>query len=338
MKAVTVRGLAVLGFLGVACTGCVVDVELQSTPRVVNIGAPVEHEVTVTNRSVCPVGGVTSLLFPLVPRNILIDQIQDPDLREFLSQLVDAFCSGQLVEPPDGVSGNCELVDGDLMCTFNRDSQGGAPGTPQESVALFTTESGEEVTCGNAGSTITCRIPKAIMQMGDTALASTPQSSTLPCLGIDGVVVCFTLTLDPSESKTGTAKVVAEKAGVYRNWAVTMAERKEGVCTGGIFKGVPCNDDGDCFGLNNDCGSGICVGGTRDGFGCNVIGDCPSGTECRQCGLVDDQFVPGIACTTTVVGAEVPTMSTWPLAALALALTGAAGIQLRRMRRRRRVL
>jgi len=332
MKALRGIGGATFGMvLGALCSGCVIDVDLESSPDLANIGTPIRFDIGVTNRSVCPVGNVTAVLFPFIVKDSIINRIQDPELRELLRDFANALCSGQ--DPTLlSVGTSCELVTGDLICSLQRQTPGGT----QERVALLSTDKGDEVTCEAAGSTVTCRIPKAILDMGAQAVATASTVGTLPCQQIDGIVVCFTLRLDPNETKAGGVEIAVDKSGTLRNFIIAAAGKDDGVCASGLIKGVPCDDDGDCLGPMPRCGEGMCIGGTRDGFGCDDVTYCPGGTECRACGTTNGDIFAGLACTETVVGTPTPTVSPWGLGAAAILLTGIGCLSLRYRQRQRR--
>lgn len=314
-------------------SGCAIDVDLASAPAVVEVGDTVGFDVSVRNRTTCPVGGVLAVLVPFVPRNLLISQIPDPDVREELSALVDAFCSGADVQPPDG-SGSCRIENGELICELNPAMT--LPG-PLPEAAVATTETGEEVTCASDGTRLTCRFPHAVVQQA-MAQAATSETSLgdLQCGAGANIAVCGALLLDPNETKSAQVQMTVPRSGILHNWIVSAATVRGGVCTGGLVRRRPCDGDGDCTGMGNTCGSGICSGGTRDGFGCYADGDCGGGT-CVACEIPDDgQLLSGVACTTTASAINpAPAMTTWGLGA-AGTLLGLIGLAaLRRAPRRR---
>ncbi len=324
--------------VGTGLAGCAIDVDLSSSPGSAKVGKPVTFDVSVRNRTTCPVGGVVAVLVPFIPRNFIIDQIQDPNLRAALSAFVDAFCSGQDVQPPDG-AGGCRLENGELICDLA--PQMSLPGPfPEAAVAM--TDSGDEVTCASDGAKVTCRFPHAIVEQAMAqAATSEPSIGALQCVPGANVAVCGALLLGPNETKSAQVQMNVTRPGALRNWIVSFATVRGGVCTTGVLRNRPCSDDTDCPGMVVDrCGDGICAGGTRDGFGCNTSngnGDCSGGGTCTTCEVADDgQVLSGVACTTTTGTVDaVPAASTWGLVAMIAAL-GVIGTEtIRRMRRTR---
>lgn len=325
-------------FLTVALTtailaGCAIDVGLSSSPSSVDVGQTVSFDISVRNRTTCPVGGVVALLVPFVPKDFFINQIADPDLRQALSTFVDAFCSGVDVQPPDG-TGSCRIENGDLICDLVPMLT--LPGRLPET-AVATTEAGDAVVCSSDGVRITCRFPHALVAQ---AMAQTAQSQASPgvlqCVTGDTIAACGALLLDPDETKSAQVQLDVPRAGMLRNWIVSFASVRGGVCTGGLVRGRPCDEDSDCTGIGNTCGSGMCAGGTRDRFGCDSGADCPgTGATCVECAVADDgQVLSGVACTTTAVAMQAPAASpAGLLGGIALvALVGLAAI--RRLRAR----
>jgi hypothetical protein len=265
-------------------------------------GDPVDFDISVRNRTTCPVGGVVAVMVPFVPKDLLIDQIDDPQLRRELSQLVDAFCTGADVTPPDG-AGNCRLEDGELICELGPGSTLAGQSTYS---AVLATSGGGDVTCGSDGEKLTCRFPSHVVQTamgqqttGDLSLGA------LQCTTAGDVVACGALLLDPNETKSDDISLPARGFGVVRNWVVSFATVRGGVCSAGILPRIPCDEpgstDSDCPAINKACGSGICVGGSNAGFGCNSNGDCDS-DMCDPCELAGDgQLLSGVACSTNQV-------------------------------------
>jgi hypothetical protein len=66
---------------GLALSGCKIDVDLIATPLEVPLGGQVNLKVKVTNRFNCPVRNVFAIVIPFVPRGTLINEIDDPDIR-----------------------------------------------------------------------------------------------------------------------------------------------------------------------------------------------------------------------------------------------------------------
>jgi uncharacterized repeat protein (TIGR01451 family) len=315
-------------------SGCAIDVDLSSSPTAAAVGQPVTFDIAVRNRTTCPVGGVIAVLVPFVPRNLLINRIDDPNVRQVLSALVDAFCSGADVQPPDG-SGSCRIENGELICDIVPGMSMSGP-LPETAVAM--TQSGDEVMCGSDGTRITCRFPHSVV---DAARAQQATSGTslggLQCANNDTLAVCGALLLDANETKTAQVQFDVSRVGVLHNWVVSVPTVSGGVCTAGLVRRRPCSDDSDCTGMSNTCGSGICVGGTRDGFGCDTSPSCPGGGTCETCDVSNDgQVLSGVACTTTdaATAAAAPAASPWGLATMLIGLAGIGGIALRRLARR----
>lgn len=318
-------------------SGCAIDVDVVSTPAEVLNGQMVDFDISVRNRTTCPVGGVVAVMVPFVPRDLLIDEIDDPQLRQALSEFVDAFCTGADVVPPDG-SGNCRLEDGELICEL-------APGlvfSGQSTYsAVVATGGGEDVTCGSDGDGFTCRFPRHLVQMAmaQQTTGNLLSPGALQCDALGDAVVCGALVLDPDETKSDGITLTAAGNGVVRNWVVSFAAVRGGVCSGGILPGVPCDEpgstDSDCPALvDKACGSGICVGGSDAGFGCDSGTDCDSGV-CDPCEIDGDgQLLSGVACSTTLINPVrvAPAVSTWSLLAMVASLAALAlgGMRLRR--------
>ncbi len=315
-----------------ALGGCAIDVDLVSTPSSTLVGTPVDFDISVRNRTTCPVGGVVALLFPFIPKDQFISQIEDENLRDALSQFVDAFCTGADIVPPDGSGADCRLVDGEIFCEINPDAT--LPALPE--VAVATTPAGDAVTCASDGQKITCRFPRAIVDIATAQQANAAMSpGALQCATGSNIAACAALLLDPDETKTNQVQLIADRPGILRNWVVSFATVRGGVCIAGALRRKPCDDDSDCTGTGNSCGTGICVGGGDDGFGCDSGADCLSGV-CTACGEADDgQVLSGVACTTTIgtTTAAAPLVSAWGLLAVAACLLSLGAVTLRRLRR-----
>jgi len=183
-------------FTGLA--GCAIDVELTSSPPTANVGDPVTFDISVTNRTTCPVGGVVALLVPFVPKDLFISQIQDAEVREALSTFVDAFCSGMDVQPPGG-AGNCRIEVGDLICDLIPPMSLSA-GLPQTAVAM--TDDGERITCGSDGAKFTCRVPRLLVEQAMAQQATSETSlGGLQCATNGDFATCGALLLDPAEPR-----------------------------------------------------------------------------------------------------------------------------------------
>lgn len=319
------QGVAVL--LVSALAGCAIDVDLASSPPVAQVGDPVTFDVSVRNRATCPVGGVVAVLVPFIPRNFFINQIPDPDLRAALSAFVDAFCSGEDVDPPDG-AGGCRIENGDLICDMIPAIS--LPPLPATAVA---DSGGVPITCESDGSKVTCRFPRAIIEQAQQA-SSQASPGVLQCVAGDAAAVCGALLLDPGETKSAQVVLDVPRGGPLRNWVVAFPTVQGGVCDGGLLANRPCDDDDDCVGPTNDCQPSICDGGDRDGFGCASDGDCTGGGDCVECDIPDDgQLLSGVACTDTAATATAaPAASPWGLA-FAVVLLGAIGLATLRRRR-----
>lgn len=317
-----VLGLFALG-------GCAIDVDLVSTPSSTMVGTPVDFDISVRNRTTCPVGGVVALLFPFIPKDQFINQIEDEGLRESLSQFVDAFCTGADIEPPDGSGVDCRLVDGEIFCEIDVAE---APGAVAET-AVATTSAGDAVTCSSDGQKITCRFPRAMVDMAQQANAAMSPGA-LQCATGSNIAACAALLLDPNETKSNQVQLIADRPGILRNWIISFATVNEGVCIAGAVRRRPCEEDSDCTGLGNSCGTGICVGGSDEGFGCDSGADCDSGT-CDPCEVANDgQVLSGVACTTTIATttAPAPLVSAWGLLAVVACLLGLGAVTMRRLR------
>lgn len=320
-------GLVGLLLLG----GCAIDVDLTSTPSAVPLSGTVNFDISVRNRTTCPVGGVVALLFPFIPRDLIINEIEDEDLREELSDVVDAFCTGEDVEFPDGAA-ECRLEDGELFCEL--DPRIVLPG-PIASAAVSSTTSGDDVTCSSDGEKITCRFPRRIVELAMSQQVTEESLGDLQCIAGDNVAACGALLLDPNETKSDSVEMQVNRPGILRNWVISFATRRGGVCANG-FRRIPCDDDSQCSGVNNFCGSGICEGGTDEGRGCDTDGDCAGNGTCIDCEVPDDddQLLSGIACTTTASQVNAaPALSPWGALAVISALLGIGGSALRRGRR-----
>ena len=324
------------------CAGCRIDVGLNSSPPTVRIGQPVTFDVTLTNRSTCPVGNVTALLFPFIPKDQRISQISDPVERQALSDAVDAFCTGGNYNP--GGMSSCQIVNGELICEAG-DTTGDTTGTTQSEMTMLSSEEGD-VTCSTDGSQVTCRVPPSIVQMGEQLGASSGGDATAGSLspvicaaGPNGNLgACFTAKLDVNETKTGQIVIPANESGIVRNWIIAFATKNNGVCKAGAgTKGVPCENSSDCPGAAA-CGAGLCSGGANDGFGCDTATagtDCPGGGTCNLCTTTPEEgeVLSGLACTTTdVTGQTAPVMSRWGMAAVVVLLLGVGYAAFRRTR------
>ncbi len=327
--------VAVAVMVAALCAGCSrIDVDLSSSPSTVRTGDPVTFDVALMNRSTCPVGNVTALLVPFVPRNLLINQITDPAVRNALSNALDAFCNGGTFDIPG--SGGCQIANGELIC-MGGDTTGNSTGGAPATATMLSTDTDGSITCETDGSRITCHIPLSMAGMGEQIGASSVGNSLSPLVCATGpngrLGACFTLKLDPNETKSGQIIMTPLDGGLTRNFILAFATKNQGVCKTGL-KDVPCSANADCAGMSNTCGSGICSGGTNDGHGCDVAGDCPgAGGSCVACTVPPDgQVLANLACTSTnVVRPELaPTLSRPGIAAVIVLLLGVGYLALRR--------
>jgi hypothetical protein len=213
--------------------GCAIDVDLASTPSAAKVGEPIDFDISVRNRFSCPVGGVVALLVPFVPKNTFINQIDDPGLREALSEFVAAFCGGEDVFPPDG-SGGCRIEAGELICELDPGID--LPGALPEA-AVATTPGGDDITCRGDGEKIVCRFPRAVVDLAMAQQAVSENSlGSLQCAEAGEFAICAAALLDPNETKSSEVRFDVPYGGVLRNWVVSFATVRGGVCTGGLLK------------------------------------------------------------------------------------------------------
>ena len=335
------RRRAFAGHVGMAviaaalCAGCGrIDVDLSSSPKTVQVGEPVTFDVAVMNRSTCPLGNVTALLFPFIPKNLLINRIEDPDVRRTVSDAVEAFCTGGTFDIPG--SGGCQIANGEIICEIG-DTAGNVARETLATTTMLTANGNEHVTCETNGTQLVCHIPQSMAEMGEHLAGDATANSLSPLVcgaGPGGQLgACFTLKLDPGETKNGQIVLTPTDPVMGRNWILAFAVKNQGVCKGGP-KGTPCRDDSDCG--TSTCGDGLCSGGARSGFGCDVdtVTDCP-GDECVACSVPPDgQLLSNVACTTTNVDASAapaPTLSPRGIAAAVALLLGVAYLAFRRM-------
>jgi len=323
--------LAVASFAVTAVVGgCTVNVDLTTSPASLLVDQPVTFDVKVSNETTCPVGEVRAFVFPFIPKDTFIDRIEDAQVREALRELVDLFCTDRLPALPLGASAQCGEIAGDIVCTLQPGSMGTVGSLEQ--TPLFTATEGDDVTCEAVGTAIVCRIPRSMIDAAVAASTNVPEGS-FTCLPIDGAVVCMTPKLNVGATKMAQFELTPGTPGVLRNWVFAVAGKDDGVCKTGTAR-TPCDDDTDCGGAVDSCGSGMCSGGDNDGFGCDADGDCPNGGECVECEAVDGLLLPGLACTTTAAAGPAPAMAPWALGVAGVALAGIAGFRLHRTRRR----
>jgi hypothetical protein len=317
--------------LSVASSGCAIDLDLKSSPKSAGSGDPVTFDVKMTNVSQCPVGNAGTLLFPFVPAEELIEELVDDEVSaDLLREAVEALCTGGDLDVPPMEGVDCDIIAGELICTIADPLVRSSSGT-QEAVAFESTSGADRVKCQRTGSTITCRIPRSMMEAAQaSSTTSAAANAPLTCVKMGGFAACGPNTLAPGEMARGKVKFRVDQPGVLRNFGFAFATDSGGVCKTGTAQ-TPCNESSDCPGA---CGNGICSGGSNDGFGCDNDGECDGG-ECVDCGVEMEEALLGLACTTTVVGGvQAPTMSSWGLAASVFALAGIAAWGLYRARRR----
>lgn len=312
----------------VALTGCAIDVDLSSSPPAVPLGGTVTFDISVTNRTTCPVGGVVALLFPFIPKDLLISQIPDPELRDALSNFLDGFCSGATTELPDG-AGGCHLEEGEIICEIDPDF---TMARPVAAAAVSANAGGDDVTCSSDGDKITCRFPRRIVELAMSQQEASESLGALQCVTADNIAACAAVLLDPSETKSSQVQLEANRAGALRNWIISFATVRGGVCKQGLLRRRPCDSDTPCN--VGACGTGICQNGTRDGFGCDDSSECGGGT-CVECAIPDsdNQILSGLACTATASEVNAaPAASDLGLVAIVVALMTVGGIALRNLR------
>jgi len=341
MTTLRVGRIAIL-FLGasIALSGCVIDVDLSSEPKVVAPGEPVRFDVQVTNRANCPVGRVVSFLVPFVPRNYFIDKIQNEEARRILTDATDAFCLGRSYDFP-GVEAGCRIDDGELICEIDgRD----IPEIffAQESAVRPDTAGGDEITCEGSGGSVLCHVPESMyVDLLNAASAETEASSSpFECqMQPSGIVRCFVLGLDAGETKSDHISVAPEEVGTYRNWILSFANIAGGVCGPAAFRpNLPCDEVFTPCALGGACLPGICTAGPNAGYGCNPANpvQCPS--SCTLCQLPDDgEVFSGVACTTATAAFPVgaPALSWWGLVTGLGTLLGVGALPFVRAHRRR---
>lgn len=338
MRQMRATTMATVAAVGLAFSGCTVNVDLDTSPEVVQAGQPVLFEVEVTNPGPCPVGGIVALIFPFIPKDAIIGQIHNDHLREFLGEVVDAFCSDEFEIPPDAQA-SCDFEGSDLVCRVTG-LDGQLPASSQSNVQVAEA-AGTSVTCDIDGGTITCRIPGSIVQMAQQA-GEEPEEGILDelnCFGVGPIGVCLGVGLAGNGSATGEVELSPERVGTLRNLIVAFPQVHGGVCESNLAKNVPCDPDANNPCLLVPCSPGICtsgsgtVGGSRVGRGCDTTADCGTlnNPTCTPCG---DRFLPGIDCTTTksIRVSPAPAMSSWGLFVTTLGLFGVAALALRRMR------
>jgi hypothetical protein len=181
-------------------------------------------------------------------------------------------------------------------------------------------------------------VPRAAIQAqlesaaagGPTATCSGPG---LTCQPDGGLVICdIDGDFMPGEMRMYSCQAQALDPGRLFSLAGSFLEA-EGVCKfPAMNAGAPCDEDADCGGAPDSCGSGICVDGMNDGNGCDVAMDCPLGT-CTDC---EENEGAGGDCTETLVremAAPAPVVSPVGLLVISGALCAVAALKLRRSRR-----
>lgn len=324
---------------GIGLSGCQIDVDLTAMPLTVSPGEEVDIKVKVTNRFNCPVGGVTAIVIPFVPRGTLINQIPDPDIRDRVQRFVDDFCApGEFdLDFRNGSEAFCEREGGDLVCHVDPGFNVEIPGGLQENLDLGISEGNDQVRCQSEGGGITCRIPKVVLDEAQETLEQQGEQLPLVCVPAGPIWICVSLQLSPGEMQMDDFKLTAGPLGTFHHFVVAFATQAGGVCRTGIPR-LACDDDDDCdLGLiQGECEIGICSGSSTslNGRGCdpNVSSQCTNGT-CTVCGeLSGEGLLTGVACETTVVAAPAPILSHVALVTLAGALLAFAVFVLRRRR------
>jgi hypothetical protein len=332
------RSLIAGSLLTLGISGCELDVDLNATPNV-PLGGEIELEAKVTNLSNCPVGLATLVVIPNIPRNILIDEIPDEDIRRDVSRIFDQFCSTGDFEVPEGASGECQIDGGDLVCEIDLGDGNEIPDGAEESLILGVEAANEAISCNSDGDKVTCRIPKPVLDEAAENVDQSGEQVPFICVPFGPIVVCTALILAPGEMQTEDFTVQASIGGVVRHFAIAFPQVAGGVCRGGLAGGAPCDDNADCtlFMVPGTCEPAICSGSTtssENGKGCNPMtpSHCDNGT-CSVCNSGSGNLLSGAACDATAVGAAAPTMSMWGYVFTALALCVASMFVLMRSRR-----
>lgn len=338
----------------VLVSGCtVLDVDMTSTPDVVRRGQPVTFDITLTNRSSCPLKTSAALLIAFIPaENFLFEVLGvsrenvPPELAELIDLLemfFDELCSGGEPIPPDLASAatSCVRSGGDVLCQMSMPLPAHEGSTGSSTFAGL----GDRLQCEVDDGTVRCQLRIPLPQGAETAHATSRAAAVEPlsCIPADQVgelpfgdadAVCFVGSLStnieglgPNGVGNGQIALPARGAGRVRNIVIAIADSDDelGVCKGGTNPGDACamDDPTDCQD-GGSCAEGICEGGANNGRGCDTgsaVMDCGAGITCQPCSdLAQDSFLP-IDCTETIISAEpVPVMSPRLLAGLAVVL------------------
>jgi hypothetical protein len=352
------RATAALGFVLLTAGGCgVISIDMTSTPAAVRSGDPVTFDITLTNRSACPVQPPFVVLEAFISFEQLFAELQSelppnppPELIQFIEELrtfFDELCAGgtpMVPEFPTIASSGCARENDELVCR----TTGAAPGHSGDDGGLTFATAGNRLRCSIDGSIMNCelRLPLPATANAGTSVAAMAQS--LECLATDpstseGNAVCTVGSfqspqgLAPGETATGQVVLNARGGGRLRNLAFVVSDAADdvGVCKGGADVGTACErGSSDCTG--STCGAGICDGGANLGNGCDpatAMVDCPN-ANCVLCATTSGApFIP-LDCTETQVAVQpAPVLAPWSLAGLALALGGAGIAWLRRRSR-----
>jgi len=257
--------------------GCAVDVEVQS-PSPVQVGDQVTYEITLTNRTACPLPDFAVNVLPL-----LDEQEQEAATGELFDEL--------------GITLRdlCEAVRTGIPPVINPIAR-----TDDRVVPFLQPASGDPVPLEAA----TC------MQDVDGSTGLTFFQCIVPGLAPGASETASVMvTADTAGTFLSVTGSLARPAGICRGGAdagkVCLSgqqcdsnECADGFCEGGGTPGNGCNSDEDCDGgscvLCATCpGAGFCSGGSDEpGAVCSEDDDCPSGS--CVCGA-------SIVCTETVV-------------------------------------
>ena len=337
------RSLVACSLLTLGISGCELDVDLTATEQV-QLGGTIDLKLKVTNESNCPVGLVTAIVIPNIPRNILIDQIPDAELREHVSDAFDEFCSSGDVDVPDGAEAFCQREGSDVVCTIDLGDGVDIPIGAQESLVVGEPSDNTEIVCTSNGDQVTCRIPQGVLEAAAEIGEQGGEQIPLICGSLGPIFICTALALNPGEMQMKEFQVPANFNGVVRHFALAFPEVDNGVCRGGALPGAPCEDDSGCPGFGMFVAPGVCKPGicmnsstnSENNRGCDpaIAADCDSPGTCTTCNNGSGNLLSGVACDVTAVGAAAPAMSMWGYVATALALCVASMFMLLRARRR----
>jgi hypothetical protein len=348
----------------VLASGCaVLDVDLTTTPDIARPGDPVTFDVTLTNRSSCPLETSVAIIIPFIQAENFLTEFfgasrsRVPEIEglfELLESFFDELCSGGDPAPPTvpAVTSSCDMTSDAVVCQLSMPLPQHAGGTGSASFAGL----GDSLQCELSDGTLRCQLRIPLAAPGAPADAvNNAIVPALTCVRIEEVddplleaefagtdALCFLGSLPdvdglgPNAMANGQIVLPARGAGRVRNLVIAIGDNEDdmGVCKdGSADEGQPCDLESmtDCPG--SSCGEGICEGGGNDGLGCDTstaMMDCPGGS-CVECDdLAEDSFLP-IDCTEMIISAQpAPVMSTWMLAGLAVVLALFGTLWLRR--------